>query len=91
MFQSVKSRLAAVLSAAWIVGVFLFAPERRSDEYAFAVIVGLIGIVVLAYGAFWVIEGKGFDLKLNLPRWAGYVLIAVLAILIMGLPKAISF
>jgi hypothetical protein len=89
MFTSFKSRLAAVLSA--VVGLLLFAPERRTDEHLFVSIVGLIGIWVLVYGAFWVIEGRGFDVKVSLPRWAGYVLIAALAIVIMGLPKAFSF
>lgn len=92
MFSTVKSRLTAVAAAAWVVGVLLFSPERRSDEYLFSIIVGLIGVVVLVYGAFWVIEGKGVEpIKFNLPRWAGYVLIAVMAVIIMGLPKAIRF
>ena len=88
MFKSIQSRLTAVACAAWTLGAFVFAPNR-SDEYLFAVLLGWLAIGVTVYGAVWVIDGKGFELRL--PRWAGYVLIALLAIVIMGLPKAIHF
>lgn len=96
MFATLKSRLAFVACGAWILGAYLIAdaysPSVFAQQFVWGLVTGWAALLATIYGSFWVVEGnKGPILSLppSLPRWAGYVLIGIMAILIMGLPKAL--
>src|SRR5688572_27259743 len=97
MFATLKARLIFFACGVWIFGAYLLAndpdsPSRFVPNYVFGLMFGWLALAAGIYGAFWVVEGgKGPVVALppNLPRWAGYTLIAIMAILIMGLPKAL--
>jgi hypothetical protein len=91
VFASVKSRLAVVLAAAWVAGAYFVTPDSYTfawANYLGALLAGWLAIGLSIYGAFWVIEGGAIELP-SFPKWAGYVLIAAMVFIIMGLPKAL--
>lgn len=91
MFQSIQSRLAVVLCGAWLIGAYFTVNSVAQffwAEYLTSVAVGWVAICLATFGGAWVLQSPGVTMP-KLPRWAGYLLIGVMVLLIMGLPKAI--
>lgn len=91
MFKSIQSRLAVVACGAWLIGAYFTVNSMARFfwvDYLTSVAIGWVVICLAIYGAFWVVESPGVNVP-KLPRWAGYILIGVMVLLIMGLPKAI--
>lgn len=97
MFATLKARLTVFACAVWIFGAAVFVSDPASPSgfaggYVVALILGWSALYASIYGAFWVVEGgngPAIAMPSKLPKWAAYTLIVIMAILIMGLPKAI--
>jgi hypothetical protein len=97
MFTTMRSRLAVLATCVWAAGAYLVteaAPAHFAPNYIGTFLTGLAALWVVIYGVGWVMDAPGGEplvLKKarNMPRWAGFVLLGFMAILIMGLPRAL--
>lgn len=97
MFTSVKSRLALVLSVAWIPVSFLRLDDYWTfGEWLWLIVIGAAALTAAVYAGFWVKDSPGFKpipfprvSPTAFPRWLGYALIIMMVVVIMGLPKVI--
>ncbi len=100
MFQTIQSRVAIVLSGAWVAGSILSI--ENDDDLPLTIGVGLAAIWGGIYGLRWILQAPGAattagDASGGLankfydwPQWAGYTVLILLAAVVMGLSKVIS-